>query len=220
MDAAPPRLGGGAASDHIGQGGGAAEAPFLGQVLLNLAGDAARQALLAVGIDQIGQLCLVQPVDQLPGGLAGLGVHAHVQRAGQPETEAPRRHVELGTAHPQVGQHRHCRLGRDVVGKVGGHDRDAISKRGEALGGGGTGARVLVQPYQVQAGIGLQQQGAVAAAAEGAIDQQSFELGKALQQRLGQHRQVDKGCTFGVSHGLPRRAAANGPAALPRLLAA
>ena len=42
--------------DHIGQGGGAAEAPFLGQVLLNLAGDAARQALLAVGIDQIGQL--------------------------------------------------------------------------------------------------------------------------------------------------------------------
>ena len=201
MNAAAARRRWVATGHQVSKLGGMALRP--GPLLLDPPGNPPRQALLAVAIDQICQLALAGTIKQLPSRLAALRVHAHIQRPLEPEAEAPGRHIQLGTAHPQIGQHRHSMLGRHEIGEVGGHDCDPIAKWGEALGGGGTGAWVLVQPHKSQAGIGLQQQRAMAAAAEGAVDQQAcWQASKARQHRLGQHGHMFKqAAAGGISHG-------------------
>ena len=219
MDAAAARRRWVATRHQVGQLGGVARlfgiAP--GTLLLDLAGNPPRQALLTVAINKICQLALAGTIKQLTSRLAALGVHAHIERPLEPEAEAPGRHIQLRTAHAQIGQHRYSRLSREVIGKVGGHNCDPIAKWGEALGGGGTGAWVLVQPHKSQAGIGLQQQRAVAAAAEGAVDQQAcWQASKAGQHRLGQHGHMFKrAAASGISHGHSAAAVGRSPAGEP-----
>ena len=70
---------------------------------------------------------------------------------------------------------------------------DPISERCQALSSGSPGRGVLIQADQPQAGMLFQQQGAVAAAAKGGVDQQPLSTGQlaaCVHHRLRQHRHM------------------------------
>ena len=67
-------------------------------------GDGARATLLAVAIDQVGQVGLVQRVDQLGGGLPARGVEAHIERGIGGEAEAAPTVGELIRGEAEVEQ--------------------------------------------------------------------------------------------------------------------
>ena len=193
----PPRLGGITTGHGVGQGRGALIGALVLEVRFDPPGDAAGEPLLPVAIDQIRKLVLLQAIDQLSRSLPlTAGIHPHVQGTIQAKTEAPLRHIQLRAAHPQIRQHHHGGLGRHIVGKVGGHDRDAITEGGQTLRRRGPGRGVLVQSDQAQAGMLFQQQGAVAAAPKGGVDQQAIRTGDLpgrIQHRIGQHGHMAEG---------------------------
>jgi hypothetical protein len=107
--------------------------------------------------------------------------------------------IELGAADAQVGQHRvHRRLGLKI-GEVGGHDPHPIAEGLQALGGGGAGGGVLVEADYLQLGVIRQQQGAVATAAKGGVDQPRRagqprgQGGEHRPHRIGQNREMVEG---------------------------
>ena len=94
--------------DHGGQVGGAGER-LGGAAGDDGARDAAALLLLAVGPQHVGDLAFVGAGDPCRCALAGLGVHAHVQRAILAEAETALGDVELGrgkTVAPDCPRHR------------------------------------------------------------------------------------------------------------------
>ena len=197
MNPAPTSLGGVATRHRIGQSRRTGVGALLRQIVLDPTGDAPRQPLLAVAIDQIGQLAFLQPVDQLLGRLpVARSIHAHIQGAVQPEAEAPFRHIQLRAADPQISHHHQGRFSRLVLRKIGGHDRDPISERGQALCRCLPGRGVLIQTDQPQPRMAFQQQSAMATTTEGGVDQHPLgggELLRGREYRIRQHRHMAEG---------------------------
>ena len=175
MDAAAPGLGGIATGHHIGQFRRSLTWATPGAELLDLAGNPPRQPLLAIGVNQIGQIGFLEPGDQRGGRFTPLRVHSHIEGPISSETEAPLGHIQLGATHPQISHHGHhwgqARGWRGVVGEIAGHNRGPIAKGGQPLGRRQPGRGILIEADQLQTRVGLEQQSAVAAAAQGAIDQ-------------------------------------------------
>ena len=186
MDAAAPGLGGIATGHHIGQFRRSLARATPGAQLLDLAGDPPRQPLLAVGINQIGQFGFLQPGNQLGGRFTALGVHPHIEGPISPKTETPLGPIQLGATYPQISHHGHhwgqARTWRGVVGEIAGHNRGPIAKGGQPLDRRQPGRGILIEADQPQTRVGLEQQSAVAAAAQGAIQQHPFAVRLQRQQ--------------------------------------
>ena len=90
--------------DQFRQLGGALDRP-LRATRDDGAGDAPRLALLAVGVEHVGDLRLRCARQPLRRALAGVGIHAHVQRAVLAERETAFGDVELRRGHTEVEQH-------------------------------------------------------------------------------------------------------------------
>ena len=88
----------------------------------NAASDPATETLLAVLVNQVGEVAFVEATQQGAGRLALAGVEPHVERARLAETEAALRVVHLIGANAEVGQHaidrRDAQLIEDIAKAV------------------------------------------------------------------------------------------------------
>jgi hypothetical protein len=145
--------------------------------LVEGAGDAAREAFLAVLAQDAGELGPRVGGQHLGRGDPGGGVHAHVEGGVGPVAEAApglvqlqRRHAEVvedpvDGVQPQPSGHR------GQVGEGGGDGHQPLPRPGQAPAGQGQRGRVAVQPDDpAVGGAGLQEAFAVAAEAEGGVD--------------------------------------------------
>ena len=196
MDAPMALFGRIAAGNGIGQSCGAPLAVIPGAFGLEPACNPPGKPFLAVVEEQIGQGVFLQAVDQRCGGFsAAFGVHAHVQRSVGAEAEAALGHIELMAADAQISQHRQYRFGWGVGREVAGHQLHALTKTLQLLAGCCAGSGVLIQPNQLPARVGIEQQAAMASTAHGGIEQHPFfgQFGQGFQHLLRQHRLVMKG---------------------------
>ena len=147
------------AFDDVGEARGRDDG-LAGLLAHNRAGDAHRVGLFAVLAEQPRQRggVVAERGDQLRGGAAARGVHAHVQRAVGPEGEAALRLVELEGRDAQVEQHavdavepvraRHAAQ----IGELRVHRLEAVAERREPLAAARDRGGVAVQPQQPSVG--------------------------------------------------------------------
>ena len=71
--------------------------------LLDAARDPPRAALIAVLVDDVGELVAIEPLDELERGLSVDVAHTHVERPLGAKAHSARRVVELWRADPEIG---------------------------------------------------------------------------------------------------------------------
>jgi hypothetical protein len=172
----PPGGRGHSRLDQLGQlaGGGDGGTAACG---VQHAGDAAREALLAVLAQDAGEVGPRVGGEHLRRGDPGGGVHAHVEGGVGPVAEAAVALIQLERRHPEVVDDPVDRLQAQAGGhraqllEGGGHGLQALPGPGEPLAGQGEGGRVAVQADDpAVGGAGLQQPFGVAAESEGGVD--------------------------------------------------
>ena len=126
--------------------------------------DATRRAtLVAVLEDGVGELVVVEALDQLERGLARVRIHAHVDRPLATEAHAATRVVELRRAHPQVDAHAADALDPDRrellpgAREVRAHERDPLAVGAEAVARFADGVRVAIERDHSSGGVGLEE---------------------------------------------------------------
>ena len=141
-------------------------------------GDPPGEPLLAVLVQDAGELGGRVAVDDLGGGALGGPVHPHVQRGVLGVGESARRgRRAAGTTRPgrTAGPWtcRHARAGEDGGDLVvpGVHQRDPVGVGGEQLAGRLDRGHVGVDADQEQARAGLQQRAGVTGPAQGGVHQ-------------------------------------------------
>ena len=164
-------------------------------------GDATRRGLFAVVPQDSRQLLGVGAGDELGGALAGVGAHAHVERARALEREAALGAIELQGGAAEVGQDGVEGPGQLVeLVEAMLAQRGAVAEAGQHLAGDGEGVRVAVDADHPGLREALQDGLGVTAAAEGQIEHARRGLnaeGEGLQNLVKQHRLVQS---------IPRRA--------------
>ena len=120
----------------------------LGRGVDDRLGDAAGVGLLAVLAEDPGEVADVDAGEEVGGGLAVVGVHAHVEVGRLAEGEAAGDVVELHGGDAEVGQDGADRLdaalpqGGGEIGERGVHELDAV--RGQAGAGDAEGLGVAI----------------------------------------------------------------------------
>ncbi len=145
-----------------------------------------RPPLFAELVDHVGELFLVDPIDQVRGGLAPRAIHPHVERLVAAKTETAALGVELHRRHAEIRQHpRHLadavarrapRRSRDSRRAPASRDRrtrERLARDGERVG-------VAIDPDQPRRAT-LEQHPRVTAEADRAIDESAAAL--RLQER-------------------------------------
>ena len=95
--------------------------------------DPARESLLAVGKNRVGELALRRAGDQIGGRVAPASVHAHVERFVALKTEPTAGPIELQRRHAEIGQRavdeRHSAIVENGLDRavIGVNELDAIA---------------------------------------------------------------------------------------------
>ncbi len=162
----------------------------------DLRGDAAREALLAVAVQDVGQRRLVVGVHDVGRGQRRRRIHPHVQRCVLGVREAAFGAVELHGGHAEVEEHAVDGFDCGVAGFGQGsgdvvipglHQRDSVGERGQPLPGDVQRAGVAVEPDQPQAGKVGEEALCVPGRAEGGVDQdRSRAVGVVARQSGGE----------------------------------
>ena len=161
-------------------------------------------ALVAVGVQQAGQLRLGGAVDQVGGAHRPRGIHAHVERAGRPVAEAPLGPVELRGADAEVeqgaaggGVAELAEHGPQLVESAVAQGR-AVAEALQAFRGGVDRVGILVEPDERQVGMGVEQCLGVAPAAHGGVDHDpGRDGGEQLDHQVHQDGTVDEPVALG-----------------------
>jgi hypothetical protein len=163
-------------------------------------GDPPRRRLLAVLVDDAGQLGLGRPPDDLGGGQRLPCVEAHVERLVPLEREAAPAPLQLERGQPQVEEDgvRRDRAARPGLGveraEVGVPEDAPIFEWGEPARG--VGERLLVPVEAEEAALGgvRQERRRVAAESHGPIDDPGagWHGGEPAQDLVDEHRDVER----------------------------
>ena len=169
------------------------------QFSLEHLGDPPREALIAVTVDDVGEVFFFEAADQLGSGFAISAIHAHVEGRVETKREATLTLIELKRRHAKVGENGVGAIDAEVVEgcadlrKWAAHQRDLRKARSDTAGSVvGKGAFITVEADRSAGsadGVGKEAQ--VAAAAGGAVDDDSScHEAKRLHARHRQHRQM------------------------------
>ena len=153
--------------------------------------DAAREALLAVVENRVGQLALRRARDQIGGRVAAASVHAHVERLVALKTEATAGPVELQRRDAEIGERavdeRHAAIVEHGVDRavIGVHELDAIAPRRERFARASASASASRSRPMTRVAPRFQERARVAAEADRAVDEDAAALGLQMLQHFG-----------------------------------
>lgn len=186
-------------SDGLGDGLGEAESVRPWATAHDGSGDPPGATLLPITRDDVADLIFFKEIDHIEGRELGVGIHAHVDGAIVAKAEATSRGVELGAAHPEIGEdavdlgkaklRHHLRQPRERSS-----DRQkAIPKAGETMGGRLDRRGITVQTDDATV-RGLEQGLGVPSSPEGAVHKDlSAGRGEGLNHLVAQDRDVLEG---------------------------